>query len=226
MKLYYWDIAFRCIYIEIFFHLNDIKYERVDSDEVVEKRQMMKSNLVYPGFAPPYLEIDDKSFSQMPAAMMYLNDKYQFYCGNHEDSYFSLKALLDVTDFMAEITRNNGSMMWDRDSWLKFEKGRMRDWLQLFELQSKNRSANFLLSNSPSIADIAYLGCFSLLMHSFSYFDKMIRSSYPEILHIINEFKKIKSINDYLDSQWDQFGTIYCGGQIEKSIRAQIDSKI
>ncbi len=225
MKLYYWALPFRCIYIEIFLHLNAISYERVDSEQVIEKKLRMKSNLAYPGFAPPFLEIDKRSFSQMPATLMYLNEKFKFYCDDIESSYFSMKCLLDVTDLMAEITRNNGSMMWDSESWELFEKGRLTQWLQIFELQAKNRSGTFLLSDSPSVADIAYLGCFSLLMHSFPYFDKMIRSSYPEILHIVDKFKEIESINNYLNKQWETFGTLYCGGQIENSIREQIDNK-
>lgn len=223
MKLYYWNLAFRCIYIEIFFHLNKIDYKRVDSTDVVEKRILMKTGEEFAGFAPPFVEIENRSFSQMPAAMMYLNEKYKFYCTNNEDSYFSLKTLLDVTDFMAAITRNNGAMMWDKESWKNFESGRMQDWLKLFEFQAKNRKGVFLLSDKVSLADIAYLGCFRLLMHSFVYFDKLIRSSYPEIFHIIKEFEKFEDINSYLESQWENFGTMYCGGQIEKSIRAQID---
>ena len=159
----------------------------------------------------------------MPAAMFYLHNKYGTSTTDAEESYFGLKCLLDVTDFMAEITRHNGSMMWDTQSWKEFESMRMKTWLSMFENQAKKRNGNFLCGNSPGIPDIAYLGCFSLLMHSFSYFNDMIRSSYPEIMHVITEFQKYDSIAKCLNKIWEQHGTLYCGGKIEKSIRSQID---
>ena len=76
MKLYYWDIPFRCIYIELFCHLKAINYERIDSQSVVEKRISMVENLDFSGFAPPFIELEGKSYDQMPAIMMHLNSKY------------------------------------------------------------------------------------------------------------------------------------------------------
>ena len=223
MKLYYWNLPLRCIYIELFCDYMNINYERVAPEEVVKKKKIMPLNEKYAGFAPPFIEIDGRSYSQMPAALFYLNNKYGKSTTDTEESYFGLKCLLDVTDFMAEITRHNGSMMWDTQSWKEFESVRMKTWLSMFENQAKKRNGNFLCGNSPGIPDIAYLGCFSLLMHSFSYFNDMIRSSYPEIMHVITEFQKYDSIAKCLNKIWEQHGTLYCGGKIEKSIRSQID---
>ena len=143
MKLYYWDLPFRCIYIELFCHLKAINYERIDSQSVVEKRISMVENLDFSGFAPPFIELEGKSYSQMPAIMMHLNSKYPLIETNAESFYFCLKTLLDITDFMAEITRHNGAKMWDQQSWETFEKDRLKKWLKLFECQAKNRKGIF-----------------------------------------------------------------------------------
>ena len=120
MKLYYWNLPFRVIYLELICSYLDIPYSREPSAKVVEKRTAMKTNQNFPGFAPPFVEIDGLSFSQMPACAMYLSEKHNFLPQNAEEKYFCLKTLMDATDFPAELTRNNGSQLWNDEIGLRF----------------------------------------------------------------------------------------------------------
>ena len=187
-----------------------------------KKRTAMKTNQNFPGFAPPFVEIDGLSFSQMPACAMYLSEKHNFLPQNAEEKYFCLKTLMDATDFLAELTRNNGSQLWNDEDWASFSEGRLKDWLEVFEIEAKNSKTKYLLSDSISLPDLVYVGLFGLVMHSFGYFHNLIKTEFPKTFEIVNNTSQNEKIKSFLENQWELHGTKYCGGQIEASIRARI----
>lgn len=224
-KLYYWNLPFRAIFIEMLLVEVGADYSRHDAAELYPQRSL---NITNPGIAPPYLYEchSEKYFAQMPAILMHLGRRYDYLPKRPEPLTLCLKTVLDCNDVLAEITNGNGMVMWERKSWNQFRYDRLPRWMQVFEQTGLQHGLisgrGFLLGSRISVADIAATALFGTMTHAFPALDADLREHAPGIAALCQKIEARPRIRPLLAQQRTEHGRAYCGGQIERSIRAMI----
>ncbi len=208
-KLYYWDAPFRGNFIEYILIKANCEYTRHNASEIYPDKSL---KINYPGMAPPYLyEAETKKyFSQMPAIGFYLA-KRQGLLDTFKDEYFTLKVLADCHDVLTEITNFYGTKMWTPESWKDFKNDRFKKWLNLFDQYALD---------SPSLVErLSLAALIGPILRSFPDLSSFIRDNGPRTFELTHKVESDKQISDLLKKQHKAWGNIYCGGEIEESLR-------
>lgn len=225
-KLYYWEAPFRGNFVELILAEAKANYERHDPTEIYPEKSLKIS---HPGMAPPYLyDCKNKKYlAQMPAILMYLGQKHDYLPKKPETLALALKTILDCNDVLMEITNYHGMEMWTRKKWKEFRSDRLARWMQIFEktgrLHGLQVNQGFLLGSRISVADLASCALFGTLMHCFPTLTKDLKKNSPRIAGLCQRIEARSSIKTFLETQRRELGQVYCGGQIERSLREMLE---
>jgi glutathione S-transferase len=172
----------------------------------------------------PMLKDGDMWIGQTPAIVSHLARKFDMLPEDPALIWVCDKCLNDCQDILADLTRNNGSKMWDE--YAEFEdmiNGRFKRWLQILEANmAKYGSGGFFCGSKISYADLMLVACLG----------NMARALGPKIRAKIKEFApnvhdavtNLIASNTEIDAHYKSLPeSPYCGGQIEASIRKCIE---
>jgi glutathione S-transferase len=221
-KLYYWNAPFRGNFVQLILAEKDCDYQRLEATEIYPQRSL---KINYPGMAPPYLyDCKTKKYlTQMPAMLMYLGAKHGLLPKPIESQYLAFKIIADCHDVLLEITNCYGEKMWSRKEWNEFRKDRFASWLKIFEKiggsHGLKKTSGFLLGSKLSIADLAVTALLGPILHTFPKMKSDINAHAPYILALCQRVESRPQIAALLQNQRSEWGDIYCGGEIEKSLR-------
>ena len=221
-KLYYWPLPFRGCFVSYLFAYAGVPLEEETGYEAIQAmRTAPLAEQAIPFIGPPVLEDRETGvvLSQMPAILVYAADALGLEGGKDRDGAMRLKIIMDCNDVLMEICRYNGSMMWDRDSWIEFRSERLPRWLQLFE-ESLRR--DHIKRDSLNVAEIAVYALFGNMMRCLPELEPDIREHAPGIHALCGQVASRSSLASYVADQAKAYGSLYCGGQIEESIRNMI----
>jgi glutathione S-transferase len=221
-KLYYWPIPFRGCFVSYLFAYRDVPLITADSAEEIE--QMMHQVVgkqVIPFMGPPVLRDleSGRTLSQVPAIVMFVAGELGLCPGDRYDEALCLKVVMDCNDVLMEICRYNGSIMWDRDAWLQFRSRRFPRWLHIFE---ENLQRGFVGKDPATFADIAVFALFGNMIRCLPELEADVLTHAPGIHALCRSIGAQASLSDYVARQQHQYGDLYCGGQIEQSIRKML----
>lgn len=223
--LYYWDVPFRGIFPQLFLEEVGVKYEWHDASEIYPEKSL---NINDPGMAPPYLyEVKTKRYlAQMPAILMHLAREYGYLPKRTATLDLALKTILDCHDVLLEITNSYGQKMWDKKSWNEFREERLARWMMIFEktgvAHGLKINHGFYLGSSITVADIAVTALFGTMIYSFPELSVDLEKHAPNIASLCERIEARPSIRTFLEKQRQEYGRIYCGGEIEKSLRKML----
>lgn len=223
--LYYWDVPFRGIFPQLFLEVIRADYEWHDASEIYPEKSLKIHN---PGMAPPYLfdVKSEKYLAQMPAILMHLAREYDYLPKRTETLDLALKIILDCNDVLMEITNCFGLQMWNKKDWNEFRSDRLMKWMKIFEQTGLGHGLKsergFLLGSEISVADIATTALWGTIIYSFPQLKTDLEENAPHISRLCERIEGRPSIKDFLVKQREKFGQIYCGGEIEKSLRKMI----
>ncbi|MFV8781173.1 glutathione S-transferase family protein [Microbulbifer sp. SA54] len=226
-KLYYWDLPFRGVFIQLLLEDVNAAYTKHDATEIYPERSLKIAN---PGMASPYLYDYQlkKYFSQMPAIMMHVARRYGYLPKRDETHTLALKTILDCNDVLLEITNFHGLAMWDRKSWETFRYSRLSDWMRVFEKTGLDhgleKDEGFLLGSTVSVADIATSALFGTMMYAFPALEADLEEHAPAVLALVRRIEGRPAIRHFLEQQRSVWERSYCGGQIERSLRKMLAS--
>lgn len=221
-KLYYWDVPFRGIFPQLLLEEVGANYEWKDASEIYPDNSLGVHN---PGMAPPYLyDVKNKTYlAQMPAILMHLAREYDYLPKRTETLDLALKIVLDCNDVLREITNSYGAKMWTLKEWKEFRKDRLSKWMKIFEKTAVDhgikKNNHFMLGSSISVADIATTALFGTIIHSFPELKNDLKENAPRISELCSRIESRPILRQFLERQRQECGYIYCGGEIEKSIR-------
>ena len=224
-KLYYWDLPFRGVFIEMLLEDAGASYTRHDAAEIYPERSLKIKN---PGIAPPYLyESHSKEYyAQMPAILMHLAREYDYLPKRAEPHTLALKTILDCNDILLEITNQHGLKMWDKSSWDTFRYARLLDWMKVFEqtglAHGFKTSGGYLLGSTITVADIAITALFGTMLYAFPALEDDLVENAPGVAALVKRVEARPSIRPFLEEKRETWGRGYCGGQIEASLRRQL----
>lgn len=198
------------------------EFSQADSDEVlaVKNNEIAKQTIL--GMAPPYL-VDTATgvkLAQMPAIMLYLAEKYQLLPKGAFAASRMQRVLGDVTDLLADITRNNGHQLWDKDAWREFLDSRLPRWAQICERHlTELGTAIATDGQSPNAVDLSIWATWGNFYEHFPALNSWFEEFAPGIIEHHRLLPSCPHLHDWWARTHEHYGDIYCGGQIEASLR-------
>ena len=127
-----------------------------------------------------------------------------------------MKVLMDCNDVLMEICRNNGSTMWEREEWTAFRSRRLPRWLEIFEESLKR---GHIGKDQVTFADVGVYALFGNMTRCLPELENDLRQGAPGIHAHCRHIGAEPSLAAFVAAEERQYGKLYCGGQIEQSIR-------
>ena len=228
-KLYYWPLPFRGNFPRILLEHAGIPYRLSTLDENVTLKDAPVTQQGIPAMAPPVLHDfeNDAWINQMPAIMVYLADRHGYQPNDIYQRAQAIKVVCDCNDVLSDLTRANGSMMWNHADWQLFRRQRLVRWFSIFEeLGLRNgvsENDGFLLgTDGPSLADLAATALFSTLVRCLPELSPDVTAHAPRVADLVQRISETSAVAAFFDTQLTSTGKLYCGGQIEASIREML----
>jgi glutathione S-transferase len=132
------------------------------------------------------------------------------------DRAMCVKILMDCNDVLMEICRYNGSSMWLREDWVQFRSQRLPRWMQMFE---ESLGRGFIGRNLVSFADIGTFALFGNMIRCLPDLEPDLLDQAPGTHALCQRIGAERPLARYVADEEIRYGRLYCGGQIEKSIR-------
>ena len=221
-QLYYWPIPFRGCFISYLFAYRDVSLlEEASFEAISELKGRHPSEQDIPFMGPPVLRDleSDRAISQMPAIVLYVSRELEFMPGDPFDAAMCMKVLMDCNDVLMEICRYNGSTMWEREEWKQFRSQRLPRWLQIFE---ESLQRGFIGGDLVNFADIGVFALFGNMTRCLPELEADLLKNAPGIHTLCQGIGSQPSLAQYVVDEEQKYGKLYCGGQIEKSIRKML----
>ena len=221
-KLYYWPLPFRGCFISYLFAYTNTPLLQESSYEAINHlKDLPPPNQPIPFIGPPILQILDTNqyLSQMPAITLYVSKELNLQPTDPIDLALAMKVLMDCNDLLMEICRYNGTSMWQRDEWVDFRSKRLPHWCEIFE-ESLNRG--FMGKASANFADIGVYALFGNMLRCLPELEPDVLRHAPGVHAHCQRIGSQPSLADFVAGQEAEYSDLYCGGQIEASIREML----
>lgn len=222
-QLYYWPIPFRGCFISYPFAYRDVPLlEERGLEANAALREADPGEQPVPFLGPPILrELESgRCLSQMPAIVFYVARELDLLPGDPFDQALGLKVLMDCNDVLMEICRYNGSMMWEREDWLEFRSRRLPRWMRVFE---ESLQRGFFGNAAVTFADISVYALFGNMTRCLPELEAELVEHAPGVSALCRSIGSEPSLARYVAAEEQKFGGLYCGGQIEASIREMLE---
>ncbi len=221
-QLYYWPLPFRGCFVSYLFAYRDVPLlEVADFDEIGKLKGLPPSEQAIPFMGPPVLRdlATGRSLSQMPAIVLHVAQELGLMPRDPFDVAMSMKVLMDCNDVLMEVCRYNGSSMWEHEEWVEFRHQRLPRWLGIFE-ESLRRG---IFGRDPvSFADIGVYALFGNMTRCLPDLEADLAEGAPGVHAHCQAIGSQPTLKRYVAVQEEQYGKLYCGGQIEQSIRKML----
>lgn len=221
-ELIYWPIAFRGCFVSYVLAYWDVPFaQSSDPDRIVAEQQKDPAQQAIACFGPPVL-VDHqagKRICQSPAILHYLGRELNLAPEGAYDQAMQLKVIMDCNDLLMEICCSNGSRMWERETWKKFRFERLPRWLKIFE---RSLADGVIASSQPRIADLVCCALFGTMTRCLAELAPDIEKGAPKVYAHCKSLMEKPSLKAHIDAQAQAYGSLYCGGQIEASIREML----
>ena len=222
-QLLYWPIPFRGCFVSYLFAYRDVPLlDDSDFEEIEALMSRDPAEQDIPFMGPPVIRDIEKNrnLSQMPAIVLYVSHKLDLMPEESFDQAMCMKILMDCNDLLMEICRYNGSTMWEREEWHQFRTQRLPRWMQIFEESLKR---DFIGKDLVSFADIGVFALFGNMIRCLPELEADLLSHAPGIHALCQRIGAEPSLARCVADQELKYGKLYCGGQIEKSIRRMLE---
>jgi len=220
--LYYWPIAFRGCFVSYLFAYRGVPLlETADFDEIGELMNQGPAEQPIPFVGPPLLVDREtgQALSQMPAIVLYASRELDLLPDDPFEQATGLKVLMDCNDVLMEICRYNGSMMWARADWVAFRSARLPRWMAVFEAAVSRGDVG---GDPVTFADIGVYALWGNMIRCLPELEGDLQTHAPDIHALCQRIGAQPSLAAYVAESEERFGRVYCGGQIEASLRQML----
>ncbi len=217
-SFYYWPLPFRGNFVRELFAYAEVPFNDISGFGEIERiKTLPMLEKPVPFVGPPIL-LDHKEnigLSQATAIVVYVAEVLELIEASPHARARLGKAIGDAIDVLSEITRSNGSQMWDKNSWDRFYSERLPMWLSVFE---HSLDQNAVLS----AVDVVHHALWATIERCLPGMQPIVRKHAPVVLNRCDQVGLNPGIRKLVGSQQEMWGRLYCGGQIEESIRTML----
>lgn len=221
-QLDYWPLPFRGCFISYLFAYRGVALREERRLETInDLRTQRPAEQGIPFMGPPVLHdlANDRALSQMPAIVLYASRELDLLPKDPFDVAMCVKVLMDCNDVLMEICRYNGASMWTHGEWSEFRAERLPRWLGIFE-ESLKRGA--FGTDRTTFADIGVFALFGNMIRCLPELEPDVVKYAPGIHAQCRTIGAQPSLAAYVAGEEETYGKLYCGGQIEESIRRML----
>lgn len=223
---YYWPLPFRGQFIRAILAYAGKDWIENDADRISQLMDLEPADQPVPFMGPPLL-IDKArglALSQMPAIALHLGETLGLMPDNAEARALSAKIVNDANDVIDELTLDGGREMWTKASWEAFVP-RLKRWMAFWEALGTRHGltaeAGFLLgTREAGIADIVTAVLWTTMTDRFASIAGMLEDTAPRTAGLARRMHKVPTLAALKAKAFEDYGEAYCGGEIEKSLRA------
>lgn len=224
--LYYWPLPFRGQFVRAVLAHADKAWEEPDADVVGNLVAAGPASQPMPFKGPPLLldRATGEAMAQMPAILAWLGLRHGLLPDSAVGKAAALKVTMDCNDVIDEMTRQGGLVMWDEESWAGYQSDRLPRWLALFETTGcgygMSADTGYLLGTAtPSIADLAVTVCWGTMVDRLPPLRAILEDTAPVLAGLIRRIEALPDQAALIERTKERFGTSWCGGKIEASLR-------
>lgn len=218
-RLFYWPCSFRGCFVSYLFAYRGVPLlEESDPAKIESMKDLPPDEQIIPFMGPPVLrELSaGRTLSQMPAIVLWAGRELDLLPDDPFDVAMGMKVLMDCNDVLMEICRYNGTSMWTREEWKTFRCERLPRWLKIFEASLERGAVG---KDHVDFADIAVYALFGNMMRCLPALERDVREHAPRTHALCRELAAHPPLAAYVAEEEARYGDLYCGGQIEASIR-------
>ncbi|MEM7597103.1 MAG: glutathione S-transferase family protein [Pseudomonadota bacterium] len=227
--LYYWPIPFRGEFIRAALCLAGQSYEEPGADDVAALKHKAPEDQPEPFMAPPVL-LDHGAgltLAQLPAILAYLGAKHGLMPDRPRDVALTGKVIGDVNDVLDELTLFGGRSMWTLGEWESFVEDRLPRWMRIFErtleAHGVTGEAGYLFGRDrPGLGDVMVAVLWGVMTDKLRALRPLLDKTAPNLAGFSDRVLALPDLKQLRDNSDARFGDVYCGGQIEASIRGML----
>ncbi|GLK44931.1 MULTISPECIES: glutathione S-transferase [Novosphingobium] len=224
--LYYWPVPFRGQFLRGILAYAGANWAEHGSDEIGEIMGRHPSGQPIPFMGPPVLVDNANGFSiaQMPAIAWYLGEKLDLLPQSLEARAQTMKVVNDANDVLDEITLDGGREMWTGEKWRGFMP-RLRRWMEIWEATGRagglvSDGGTLFGTRDPGLADIVTATLWSTISERFAVIATVLAETAPQVDALVRRMQATPGLALLAQVSRTRYGDAYCGGEIEKSLRA------
>ena len=223
--LYYWPVPFRGQFVRAVLAYGECSWDEHDGDAIAELMESDAAKQPIAFMGPPVLIDRERDFaiSQMPAIVVYLGERLNLMPNTAEGRALTAKVVNDANDVIDELTLNGGREMWTTEKWDDFIP-RLQKWMRIFEdtgaRHGLTKDAGYLLGTKEAgIADIVTTVLWRTMCDRLPAIEELFKTTAPQIWALSNRIQAMPALLKLNKATIEKYGDVYCGGQIEKSLR-------
>jgi glutathione S-transferase len=229
-ELYYWSIPFRGQFVRAILAYAGRSWTEAGDDRISQLMTGAVKDMPVPFMGPPVLVDNSAHFAiaEMPAVVLYLGETLDLLPATPALRALTIKIVNDANDVIDEITNDGGREMWTKKSWATFVP-RLRKWMSFWDETGrrhglKTRSGYLLGGETPTIADIVTATLWSTMGDRFPKLSEYLDEAAPMTAALTRRMIELPPLAELAAKAKAEYGDIYCGGNIEASLRAVLAS--
>lgn len=228
--LYYWAAPFRGQFVRALLAYGGAPWIEAGDEATSALMEGALEDMPVPFMGPPVL-VDHAAgvaLSQMPAILLYLGDRLGLLPEDPGRRALSIKVVNDANDVIDDLTLDGGRQMWTEARWAAFVP-RLRKWMGLWEELGRRHGltsqSGFLLGGlAPGVADIVSAALWSTMSERFPAIGAILDDAAPMTANLARRVSDVPALADLAVRARRDYGDLYCGGQIEQSLRKVLGS--
>ncbi|MEE2861857.1 MAG: glutathione S-transferase [Pseudomonadota bacterium] len=224
--LFYWPLPFRGQFIRAVLAHAGVDWDEPDADAVSDMMSRDPADQPVPFMAPPMLiEAGGLAVAQMPSILFHLGRRFDLMPADPQRAALTTKVVNDANDVLDEITLNGGQKMWTDDTWAEY-RPRLQRWMMIWEDTARRHGDGDLLlgGEAPGLADLTTAALWFTMADKLPVLDGLLRDAAPRVHAMSHRLMDSPALRRMRQDTDARFGDSYCGGKIEKSLRAVLRS--
>lgn len=228
--LYYWAAPFRGQFVRALLAYGGAPWIEAGDEATSALMEGALEDMPVPFMGPPVLvdHAAGMALSQMPAILLYLGDRLGLLPEDPGRRALSIKVVNDANDVIDDLTLDGGRQMWTETRWAAFVP-RLRKWMGLWEELGRRHGltphSGFLLGGlAPGVADIVSATLWSTMSERFPAIGSILEDAAPMTANLVRRLCETPPLADLAVRARRDYGDLYCGGQIEQSLRRVLGS--
>ena len=229
-ELYYWSAPFRGQFVRAVLAYAGKTWTEGGDEAISKLMGGSVKDMPIPFMGPPML-IDKKmdfAIAEMPAVILYLGETLGLMPPTPALRALTMKVVNDANDVIDEITLDGGREMWTKKRWRDFIP-RLEKWMSFWEETGRRHGlkadSGFLLGgDAPGIADVVTATLWSTMTDRLPKIEAIFQEAAPMTAALTRRVADLPSLAKLAAKARRDYGDIYCGGQIEASLRKVLDA--
>lgn len=226
--LYYWPVPFRGQFIRAILAFAGKSWTEHDSEAIGKLLQADAGDQPTGFMGPPLLIETGTGFAlaEMPAIALYLGETLGLIPDTAELRARTVKLVADANDVIDELTLDGGRELWTRKKWDAFVP-RLERWMTIWEDAGRRAGltgdAGYLFGTADAgVADIVTSTLWSTMADRFPVIADLLAKTAPCTAGLCRRMSDLPPLAALSSRSFEDYGDAYCGGEIEKSLRASI----